>query len=64
MRRLTPLMYWRKPQRRAEIALTSEADVRGRTGFEASDYRGGALAARSPAGAAGGTDERGGGGRI
>ena len=29
---------WRKPQRVEQIALTSEADVRGRTGFEASDY--------------------------
>lgn len=29
---------WRKPQRVQQIALTSEADVRGRTGFEASDY--------------------------
>ena len=29
---------WRKPHRVRQIALTSEADVRGRTGFEASDY--------------------------
>ncbi len=29
---------WRKPQRVEQIALTSEADARGRTGFEASDY--------------------------
>ncbi|EJF29857.1 MULTISPECIES: multifunctional CCA addition/repair protein [Enterobacteriaceae] len=29
---------WRKPQRVDQIALTSEADARGRTGFEASDY--------------------------
>ena len=29
---------WRKPQRVEQIALTREADVRGRTGFEASDY--------------------------
>ncbi len=29
---------WRKPQRVEQIALTSEADVRGRTGFEACDY--------------------------
>jgi tRNA nucleotidyltransferase (CCA-adding enzyme) len=29
---------WRKPQRVEQIALTSEADVRGRTGFEANDY--------------------------
>ncbi|PJO85912.1 multifunctional CCA tRNA nucleotidyl transferase/2'3'-cyclic phosphodiesterase/2'nucleotidase/phosphatase, partial [Salmonella enterica subsp. enterica serovar Kentucky] len=29
---------WRKPQRVEQIALTSEADVCGRTGFEASDY--------------------------
>ncbi|EDS6441105.1 multifunctional CCA addition/repair protein [Salmonella enterica subsp. houtenae] len=29
---------WRKPQRVEQIALTSEADVRGRTGFEAVDY--------------------------
>ncbi|MGG7053882.1 multifunctional CCA tRNA nucleotidyl transferase/2'3'-cyclic phosphodiesterase/2'nucleotidase/phosphatase, partial [Salmonella enterica subsp. enterica] len=27
---------WRKPQRVVQIALTSVADVRGRTGFEAS----------------------------
>jgi tRNA nucleotidyltransferase (CCA-adding enzyme) len=33
---------WRKPQRVQQIALTSEADVRGRTGFEASDYPQGA----------------------
>lgn len=29
---------WRKPQRVGQIALTSEADVRGRTSFEACDY--------------------------
>nr|WP_318384343.1 multifunctional CCA addition/repair protein [uncultured Enterobacter sp.] len=29
---------WRKPQRVEQIALTSEADVRGRTTFEACDY--------------------------
>lgn len=29
---------WRKPHRVEQIALTSEADARGRTGFEASDY--------------------------
>ncbi|EOI3464474.1 multifunctional CCA addition/repair protein [Cronobacter dublinensis] len=29
---------WRKPQRVEQIAITSEADVRGRTGFEAKDY--------------------------
>lgn len=29
---------WRKPQRVEQIALTSEADARGRTGFETSDY--------------------------
>lgn len=29
---------WRKPQRVEQIALTSEADARGRTGFESSDY--------------------------
>lgn len=29
---------WRKPQRVEQIALTSEADVRGRTGFESCDY--------------------------
>jgi tRNA nucleotidyltransferase (CCA-adding enzyme) len=34
---------WRKPQRVEQIALTSEADVRGRTGFEASDYPQGRL---------------------
>ena len=34
---------WRKPQRVQQIALTSEADVRGRTGFEASDYPQGRL---------------------
>ncbi len=34
---------WRKPQRVRQIALTSEADVRGRTGFEASDYPQGRL---------------------
>ena len=28
---------WRKPQRVEQIALTREADVRGRTGFEAAD---------------------------
>ncbi len=39
--RLTPLIR-RKPQRVEQIALTSEADVRGRTGFEASDYPQGA----------------------
>ncbi len=33
----------RKPQRVEQIALTSEADVRGRTGFEASDYPQGRL---------------------
>lgn len=34
---------WRKPQRVTQIALTSEADVRGRTHFEASDYPQGRL---------------------
>lgn len=34
---------WRKPQRVEQIALTSEADVRGRTGFEACDYSQGRL---------------------
>ena len=34
---------WRKPQRVRQIALTSEADVRGRTGFEACDYPQGRL---------------------
>ncbi|XTZ38989.1 multifunctional CCA addition/repair protein [Salmonella enterica] len=34
---------WRKPQRVEQIALTSEADVRGRTGFEAHDYPQGRL---------------------
>lgn len=34
---------WRKPQRVEQIALTSEADVRGRTHFEASDYPQGRL---------------------
>lgn len=34
---------WRKPQRVGQIALTSEADVRGRTGFEAADYPQGRL---------------------
>jgi len=29
---------WRKPQRVEQIALTSEADVRGRAGFEGNDY--------------------------
>lgn len=29
---------WRKPQRVEQIALTSEADARGRTGFENNDY--------------------------
>lgn len=33
----------RKPQRVEQIALTSEADVRGRTGFEAADYPQGRL---------------------
>ena len=34
---------WRKPQRVEQIALTSEADVRGRTGFENCDYPQGRL---------------------
>ena len=34
---------WRKPQRVEQIALTSEADVRGRTGFEAIYYSQGRL---------------------
>jgi tRNA nucleotidyltransferase (CCA-adding enzyme) len=34
---------WRKPQRVEQIALTSEADARGRTGFESSDYPQGRL---------------------
>ena len=34
---------WRKPQRVEQIALTSEADVRGRAGFEANDYPQGRL---------------------
>ncbi len=34
---------WRKPQRVEQLALTSEADARGRTGFEASDYPQGRL---------------------
>lgn len=34
---------WRKPQRVEQIALTSEADVRGRTHFEAKDYPQGRL---------------------
>ncbi|HGF0767956.1 TPA: multifunctional CCA addition/repair protein [Kluyvera georgiana] len=34
---------WRKPQRVEQIALTSEADVRGRTRFEACDYPQGRL---------------------
>ncbi|KFB99167.1 tRNA nucleotidyltransferase [Trabulsiella guamensis ATCC 49490] len=34
---------WRRPQRVAQLALTSEADVRGRTGFEACDYPQGRL---------------------
>jgi len=29
---------WRKPQRVEQIALTSEADARGRTGFESNSY--------------------------
>jgi tRNA nucleotidyltransferase (CCA-adding enzyme) len=29
---------WRKPQRVEQIALTSEADARGRTGFESNAY--------------------------
>lgn len=38
---------WRKPQRVEQLALTSEADVRGRTGFESADYPQGPLVARS-----------------
>lgn len=34
---------WRKPQRVEQLALTSEADVRGRTTFEACDYPQGRL---------------------
>lgn len=34
---------WRKPQRVEQIALTSEADARGRTGLESSDYPQGRL---------------------
>ncbi|MTD37998.1 multifunctional CCA addition/repair protein [Erwinia sp. CPCC 100877] len=34
---------WRKPQRVEQVALTSEADARGRTGFESSDYPQGRL---------------------
>lgn len=34
---------WRKPQRVEQVALTSEADARGRTGFEATDYPQGRL---------------------
>lgn len=34
---------WRRPQRVEQIALTSESDARGRTGFEASDYPQGRL---------------------
>ncbi|KFC84055.1 multifunctional CCA addition/repair protein [Buttiauxella agrestis] len=34
---------WRKPHRVEQVALTSEADARGRTGFEASDYPQGRL---------------------
>ncbi|BDH44534.1 multifunctional CCA protein [Salmonella enterica subsp. enterica serovar Choleraesuis] len=34
---------WRKPQRIEQIALTSEADARGRTGFEEKDYPQGRL---------------------
>lgn len=34
---------WRKPQRVEQLALTSEADVRGRTGFEDCDYPQGRL---------------------
>jgi len=34
---------WRKPQRVEQIALTSEADVRGRQGFESHDYPQGRL---------------------
>ena len=34
---------WRKPHRVEQIALTSEADARGRTGFEGNDYPQGRL---------------------
>ncbi|MDF7681653.1 multifunctional CCA addition/repair protein [Enterobacteriaceae bacterium ESL0689] len=34
---------WRKPQRVEQIALTSEADMRGRAGFETRDYPQGRL---------------------
>ena len=34
---------WRKPQRVEQLALTSEADARGRTGFEECDYSQGRL---------------------
>ena len=34
---------WRKPQRVEQLALTSEADARGRTGFEDTDYPQGRL---------------------
>lgn len=34
---------WRKPERVEQLALTSEADARGRTGFESSDYPQGRL---------------------
>ncbi|WP_297205720.1 multifunctional CCA addition/repair protein [uncultured Pluralibacter sp.] len=34
---------WRRPQRVEQLALTSEADVRGRTGFEAKAYPQGRL---------------------
>nr|WP_233148918.1 multifunctional CCA addition/repair protein [Shimwellia pseudoproteus] len=34
---------WRKPQRVEQLAITSEADARGRTGFEECDYRQGRL---------------------
>lgn len=34
---------WRKPQRVEQLALTSEADARGRTGFENTDYPQGRL---------------------
>lgn len=34
---------WRKPQRVEQLALTSEADARGRTGFEECDYYQGRL---------------------
>ncbi len=44
---------WRKPQRVQQIALTSEADVRGRTGFEASDYPQGRLLLEAWSGAVG-----------